>query len=211
MNPRGPRSAGFTLLELTVALAIFALLSTLAYGGLRQVLEARDQTARVAARLSAVQSAVAILCRDLEQAVPREVRDEYGDRRAPLLARPDEPVLLELTTGGWRNPAGLPRSTLRRVGYGLDLGTLRRYTWAVLDRAQDSRPRASALLSEVRRLEMQFLDESRNWHPEWPPLGTAPEAAGLPLAVEVTLELEDWGLVQRVVRLPDGVVAGAQS
>ena len=32
--------AGFTLLELVVALAVFAVLATLAYGGLRQVLQA---------------------------------------------------------------------------------------------------------------------------------------------------------------------------
>jgi len=44
MNPSArTRSAGFTLLEILVAVGIFALFSAMAYGGLIRVLDTRDR------------------------------------------------------------------------------------------------------------------------------------------------------------------------
>ena len=74
--------------------------------------------------------------RDIEQVVPRTVRDEYGDAQSPLVGGED----LQLTRAGWRNPGGRQRSTLQRVGYALEEQQLVRYCWSVLDRAQDSEP-----------------------------------------------------------------------
>jgi general secretion pathway protein J len=70
---------GFTLLELLVALAIFAVLATMAYAALNSVLTARKQVEAKSARLSALQTALMIMERDVEQAVPRGIRDEFGD------------------------------------------------------------------------------------------------------------------------------------
>jgi general secretion pathway protein J len=203
MTARHARSpiAGFTLLEITVALAIFAVLSTLAYGGLRQILDARRDTERAAERLAALQTAMYRLAADLEQAAPRPVRSEYGDSQQPLVGSGSGGTI-ELTSASWRNPAGLPRSTLRRVGYEIQGGVLTRLTWPVLDRSTDTRPEPEELLDHVLQLGFRFLDDRREWHADWPPGARQGEEASLPLAVEVTLELEDWGLVHRLVRLP---------
>lgn len=207
-----PRQSGFTLLELTVALAIFAVLSTLAYGGLRQVLEARRETERVADRLAALQGALRQIELDLEQAAPRPIRDERGAPQGPLVASAISDLALELTSASWRNPAGLPRSTLRRVGYRVKNGVLFRYAWAVLDRSPDSQPVAEVLLTNVHQLELRFLDPQREWQREWPPLAQGSGGSqALPLAVEVTLELADWGVVQRLFRLPDARLPGSEA
>jgi general secretion pathway protein J len=198
----GPR--GFTLLELTVALAIFAVLSTMAYGGLRQVLEARRQTEQVADRLTALQLAVRQIELDLEQAAPRPIRDERGAPRAALVSTADGDFVVELTTASWRNPAGLHRSTLRRVAYRVKNGVLIRYAWSVLDRSPDSQAVAEALLPETRHVGLRFLDSEQQWHGDWPPLGQGGDGPqDLPIAVEMTLDLADWGTIQRLFRLPD--------
>jgi general secretion pathway protein J len=195
------RLTGFTLVEITVALAIFAVLSTLAYGGLRQLIEAQRQTERFEARLAALQTALRQVEHDLEQAAPRAVRDERGDLQPPFVGSTDG--TLTLTSASWRNPAGLTRSRLRRVAYGLQGGALTRVAWPVLDRAPDTAPETEALLTEVAELGLRFLDEKREWHAEWPPLGAAGgDPAATPLAVELVLELEDWGVVRRLFRLP---------
>ena len=204
--PQRAPGAGFTLLELTVALAIFAVLSAMAYGGLRQVLDARQQTERVAERLAGLQGAFRQLKLDLEQAAPRPVRSEYGDPQPALVASGDGEFAVELTTASWRNPAGLPRSTLRRVAYRLHKGVLSRFTWGVLDRAPDTRPEREELLPGVMQIGLRFLDADLKWHSEWPPLATRDGGLqALPLAVEVTLDLEDWGPVLQLFRLPSAM------
>ena len=65
---------GFTLIELMIALAIFAVLSAMTYGGLRAVLNARNQSDQQAERLATLQTALVIMGRDIEQATPRSIR-----------------------------------------------------------------------------------------------------------------------------------------
>ena len=47
------------------------------------------------------------------------------------------------------------------------------------------------------------MDSNRTWHEQWPPLGfSAPDTPRLrPIAVEFTVELEDWGEIKRLVEV----------
>ena len=61
---RALHSQGFTLLELLIALAVFAVLATMAYGVLRNVLHTQQTTEDAAARLQQIQQAIFYLyCR----------------------------------------------------------------------------------------------------------------------------------------------------
>ena len=197
--------AGFTLLELLVALSIFGLLAAMAYNGLNTVMKARQVTEQHATRLTQLQMAFLWLGRDIEQTADRAIRDEYGEVQPPMNAVEFGRYQLELTRGGWRNPAGRARSNLQRVAYGLRDGELVRSYWSVLDRAQDSTPLESVLLDGVDKLELRFLDSNRQWHELWPAtlLGSAQQAsADQPIAVEVTLETEAEGRITRLFRVP---------
>ncbi len=205
MNPTGPwgkrMCRGFTLLELLVALAIFGLVAVMAYGGLGTVLEQRAATDESAQRLSALQKTYLVMQRDIEQAVARAIRDEFGDEQAPLTGVPS----LQLTRGGWSNPAGRPRSSLQRVGYNLEDQQLIRYTWPILDRAQDSEPLKQALADSIISMEVRYLDTANNWRDTWPdlePRGGMPPASGLPVAVEIMLEHERYGNLTWLFQLP---------
>lgn len=193
-------SLGFTLLELLVATAVFAVLSSLAYGGLSAVLSARDETRRQAQRLQEVQTALQMLEQDLAQAVVRSIRDENGETRPAMLGSTEQNIL-ELTRAGWANPAEQPRSSQRRVAYGHKDGELLRASWYVLDRAQDTLAQQNVVLTGVQAWHLRFLDSERAWREEWPPLG-AGAATPFPLAVEVSMELRDWGVIRRLLRLP---------
>lgn len=191
-------ATGFTLIELVVALAIFALLSVMAYSGLRLVLDARERTAQQAERLATLQLAFTVIGRDLEQAVNRPVRDEFGDRAVAMNGTGTQ---IEFTRAGWRNPAGLRRSELQRVAYILEGATLRRLSWSSLDRVQSSAPFATTLLEGVQEVEIRFLDTQEQWLTFWPaPEAGTPAASALPRAVEISVETEHWGRITRLFR-----------
>jgi general secretion pathway protein J len=198
----GNNHEGFTLLELLVALAIFSLIAVMAYGGLETVLKQQARTEENAESLAGLQKTYLVMQRDIEQAVPRPIRDEFGDQQAPLIGT----TLFQLTRGGWNNPANQPRSTLQRVGYSLEDRQLIRYAWLVLDRAQDSVPTRQPLAEDIESMEVRYLDETGNWQDQWPPIqaGSNPVAnpADFPRAVEMTLEHTRFGILTWLFQLP---------
>jgi len=196
------RREGFTLLELLVALAVFSLVSIMAYSGLRTVLQSKQQTEQRALRIQQLQSAVLMLERDLGQFTPRAIRDEYGDEQPALSSSDYGPIRLEFTHGGWQNPTASTRSNLQRVAYGIEDEQLIRLSWTELDRAQGSEPYRAVLLEKVRELNLRYMDEAREWQTQWPPNGLAPgDPVPVPRAVEVTLVLEDLGAIRRIFPL----------
>lgn len=202
-------TAGFTLLELLVALSIFAVLALLAYGGLTSMLNTRAQADEHAEALRELQLAYRTLERDIEQYVPRSVRDEYGQEHPAISAGMEIGAALELTHGGWRNPAEQPRSTLQRVAYSVQDDTLVRSVWMSLDRPADAKPAEQELLRGVAELQLRLLDANDTWQERWPPAGqitpppgTPVPAAPPPRAVEMVLKTERWGELRWLFRFP---------
>lgn len=192
---------GFTLLELLVAVAVFAVLSAMAYGGLSNVIDNSQQTELSMKRLQQVQLAMLKISRDFTQLSQRGIRDEYGNPNNYILTGEGGDFIIEFSRGGRRNPAELQRSHLQRVAYKLEENTFSRLYWPHLDRTQEMQPYESVLLEDVEDASIRFLDNSNEWHNEWPPLS----ATGLPgdtsvalSAIEFTLELQDWGELVRI-------------
>lgn len=201
-----PRPAsGFTLLELLVALAIFALLSVMAYAGLSTILTTNQVLETNMERLTEVQRSITFLSRDIRQTVNRAIRDTYGDQKQPLIGASEFDTLgspiIELTHTGYANPLGIKRSLLQRVAYRIEEETLYRNSWRVLDQAQDSQADALAICHDVEALKLRYLDEANNWHEQWPPIDPEYQGPVLPKAIELSLTLTDWGKIVRLLPL----------
>ncbi len=192
---------GFTLLELLVALAVFAVLSAMAYSGLQSVLRAREGTRVQSERLVALQTAFAWFGKDLEQTQARAVRNPYGETLKPFGAANEQDYQIEFTRAGWSNPfpsEKRQRSYLQRVAYGVrDKQLLRKY-WFDLDRDYESPAFETPLLDGISALEFRFVDANLQYQTQWPPLGSTEV---LPQAVEVTFDLDGVGKVTRLFRL----------
>ena len=203
---RRMRSSGFTLLEVLVAVAIFVIVGVLALTGYNELSMQSGRVETSAARIRAVQSAFTHLNQDFATLEPRPVRQPIGEGLVPALQANDKQVdeLVELTRSGWSNPAGVPRPTLQRVAYRLVDNKLRRDYWVSLDHVSTEDPVSSVMLDRVKSVKLRFLASNRQWQDQWPPLGySAPDLMSVrPLAVEVTLELEDWGKIARIVETP---------
>ena len=181
------RARGCTLIEMMVAVAIFAVLAVLAYAGLDAVLRQRAELDRHYRNLHALQRAYQVMQRDFSQAAPRGVRDELGGPLPALRGDPSGRVVA-VTRAGYPNPAGVRRSQLLRVRYVLRDQQLLRLQFPVLDRAPVGLPRPDVLLHGVRSLRLRYLDTSGNWQRSWPPVGAT--ATTLPRAVAVTVQLD---------------------
>jgi general secretion pathway protein J len=212
-------SRGFTLVELLVALVITAFLFAMGYGAVNQALAQTGGIEEQQARLLAVQSAFRILAQDLQQVVARPIRQPVGnDWQAAFQAGAPSQVtsgtaLVTLTRTGWANPAGVQRPALQRVSYLLVDETLRRDHWPVLDPTLATQPIQRELLTKVKTVQLRYMDTNRQWIEQWPnpglilppptvqpqPLNTL---RAIPLAVEITLELDDWGKLVRVFEIP---------
>lgn len=199
----GAESRGFTLIEVLIAIAIFAIMSVLAYGGLNSVIASQEQTEQTLVRLKQLQLTMTKLKRDIEQAAERDGKDELGGILWKMASNADTDQFLALTRNGWRNPADLVRSHLQRVAYRLDGSELIRTSWPYVDRAQDSQGSEIVLIDNIRSVEVRFYDIDGEWVNTWPTAAvqTSGTPVPLPRAVEVTLEMGDWGEIVRIFRV----------
>jgi len=195
------KARGFTLIEIIVVLAVFALIGVISGRIISGVLDNQRLLEDRGDRLAEVQLAMKILQRDVMQLNARRIRDQLGDSTEPLMIGADG--MMEFTRAGWRNPLQQPRSELQRVGYIVQDDDLYRAYWSVLDRPPDAEPHLQKLLSGVKQIEFFALDVSGNEHSFWPLLGdyaTDPDAA---LAgIIMRLEIEPFGVVERVWAVP---------
>jgi general secretion pathway protein J len=216
---RRARLGGFTLVELLVAMAIFAIIGIIALTGLSNFIRQRDLAEERTRRWQEVQLAVRTIVQDLSQIQPRPTRDELGETYQPsVLANPNAQFALEFSRGGWANPGGFNRGTVLRVAYNVEeheddkntasrmrsrnvRNALYRLHWPVMDRTLATVPVKTEILDKVDNIEVRFLDSSGEWQTEWPPLRmNGPQRYVIrPRAIEVVIELEDFGRISRIV------------
>jgi general secretion pathway protein J len=191
---------GFTLLEVLVSIAIFAVIGLGANQMLRTMIDTHDRTKLKIETMNEMTRVFAALERDFGQAVPRYIRDEFGDPIPSLLVAQGA-YAVELTRTGWSNPINLPRSNLQRVAYGVNQDEqLVRSFWLVLDRAEESEPVEQILLPGVQDFRISLLTQDGQTTNVWPD-GNFEEA--FPSTVEIFLETEALGELRKVYNLVD--------
>lgn len=209
--------AGFTLMEVLVAITITAVIGLGVWQVISGIILSRDRVDVVANEFESVQRAFLLLERDVHQIVDRPIRNIYGDFE-PALSSRDEAFALTLTRQGWRNPLGRKRSELQRSAYELTGEELHRRYWITVDRGQEEESQNQKLLEDVTEFDVRFMDQERNWVDDWPPEddggGNSNPGMGqiqaLPLGIELTLTHRRFGELVRVFSMPDFDRASAQ-
>lgn len=199
------KAAGFTLLEMVIAISIFALVGAVSYTSLDHFLATRDLVDAHNRATRQLQRAVGHFERDVRFLTRRSIRDGIGET-LPALVGGDadaigDAVLVEMTVAqpSYRNPRW---HRVRRVGWALVDGRLIRQVWPVLDRDFDSTPRETALLDGVRTASVRYygrvsgqrvVESSAQWDEG--------NGSDLPLAIELILTLDDNTTYRRLVEV----------
>jgi general secretion pathway protein J len=199
VTPR--RERAFTLVELLVALAIFALVSAFAYRGLAVLLDSRAALDRDSRKWRDLALFVGRFERDVQAVLDRPALGPSGTPMSPVTSLLDlggsTARGLALTRAGatlYANELSAPQ----RVGYRLAEGRVDRLSWPGLDAGPRAQATATPVLEDVRALSFRFLDRGSEWRSEWA-LSANP---GLPLAVEMALDLAGGERIVRIVDIP---------
>jgi general secretion pathway protein J len=209
-----PRSEdGFSLIEVLVAVAVFAVVSSISVGLLAGALRSKEQGEAALERLASVQRASALLREDIGQLVLRPARDGQGlvdprvfaiDVEGTELVRTAGGAreIIVLTRTGWANPGSVqPRSTLQRVAWVLEGDALYREARAYPDASGDADPRRQLIIQGLSAVRLDVL-AGGVWTnlARMTPGGEA--AASPPEAVRLRYDLAGFGAIEHVALSP---------
>ena len=201
------KTAGFTLIEMLLAVALFAVISVASFQILSTVTDSNGHSEEVIEQLHGVERAFFWMERDFLQATRRQVR---VDGEAPSdkvfvggeLIFDSEGGAVAFTHDGWRNPGLiLPRSEIQSVSYRMFEGNLERSFYNYPDPVRGEKPRVQVLLSNIDGLKFEYFSED-GWGDSW-------EQEGIPSAVKVVIETEALGEIERWFKLAGSNALGA--
>ncbi len=186
---------GFTLLEVLLAVAIFAMISLASFSIFDGVLKSDAHSKLYSERLNQVQRAWLFIERDLLQLARRSMRIEgeaplsgFIHNDVELLSSSDQSIAF--VRQGWTNPGLLiPRSDLQSVAYRLNDNNLERLHFNFVDSVVGEPPKERVLIHGVTALSFEYY-YSNDWQQEL-------QEQQLPLAIRVNITSEELGELHR--------------
>ncbi|MEZ5540065.1 MAG: type II secretion system minor pseudopilin GspJ [Pseudomonadales bacterium] len=213
-------NAGFTLIEVMVAIAIFAVISTGVYRVLSAMVDSQDRVAAHANALRDLQRSLWFIAMDMNQIVMRDVRLP-NDNRSPALQSDKDSYLLIFTRQGLRNPLLDARSDLERVAYSLGTSpqesntketskrgrekSLLRHTWGAVDRKEGAKENIQVLFNDVEKVDLSFMNARGDWKREWPEQkkDEKEHVRELPVAIKLTVKSSRYGELEQIYQVGD--------
>lgn len=190
MNSRLRLQQGFTLLEVMIALMVFALISMMTWQIIHGAMENSAFTDKQTANLSQLQLTWSRLERDLSQMLPRAVN---GDEQALRLS---ENALVFTTQDGLASFGNPQEPEIIRVTWRLKDNTLWREVAPALDLASPTEGVQVPVLEHVKSGQWRFFAEG--WRNDWT------SKTAIPQGVELTVTLENDEAWRWVFVVTDG-------
>ena len=201
-------SRGFTLIEMLLAVIIFAFVGVASVAMLDTVAKSDEASRQSIERMEKLQRALMLLERDIWQITPRQVRinGEAPGKvtlagAANFIESDDDGI--SFSHAGWTNPGMvLPRSEVQLVGYRLKEQKLERLFYLYPEAVTGTEPTVQTLLDGVDELKFRFMAEPSEeqqselqWLESW-------DRAKWPRAVKVTITSPELGNIERIFMLP---------
>lgn len=218
---------GFTLIEILVALFIFAIMGVLAAKSLQDIIRVHNHLKARDRQTMEVIMTMTLLRRDMNNAIDRPVLNADGQKSGAFLGSGNA---ITFTRAGILNPFDKSRqSNMMRMEYELDGDKFVRLTWSVLDAVPDTKPAKQVLLNDVSDISWQFIASNGKKASSWPmPKQNNSDAqqqdiqtqqatqimpiAPLPKAAMMVMHLKNQGVITGVFPIPgEGVKLASQN
>ncbi|EKD91991.1 MAG: hypothetical protein ACD_29C00260G0002 [uncultured bacterium] len=197
---------GFTLIEILIALMIFAIIGVMAALSLHSMIRTNNALKASDRRLMQLQIMMTLLRRDISQMIDRPILDADSTKEPAMTAPGDTEI--QFTRTGMVNPFAVNReSNMQRIGYFQEGDKFVRLTWNVLDRAPFTKPEKQVLLNNVQSVSWQMIAGDGHMTRIWPPainsiMEKQSDNSPLPLAVLMVIHAEKLGVIQGVFPVP---------
>lgn len=201
------KTKGFTLIEILIALMVFAILATITSSTLYYAFNARTRVNLQAERLNSLQLAISIIQQDTNQTVERAIR---GNEMRIFPVFVGQAQYLELTRDGNVNPKSLEkRSTLKRIALVCQEEKLLRRTWASLDPSDRNIYEDKVLLDNLSACNFKYLNQTLQVLDEWREQAVTQNQRKepFPKAIQMNLTLKDWGEMNLLFIIPEALYA----
>ena len=174
---------GFTLIEVMIALIIFAIIASITASAMHNTLTSREHLTKHMEQLTKWQLAVTMLERDFTQIVDRPIRTGKMLERAALIGTP---IYVEFTRGGVESMEGV---NLQRAAWICDKESLIRRHWLVLDPPNIQKYHDKHFLDNLKACKFEYITHKQTIKPSWNTdtniQGTMQEH--MPLAIKIKL------------------------
>ena len=213
---------------MVIAIALSALVAAMAYESFDGASRNAARTREVLDAVNTLDKAWQLIGQDMRNIVPlnpelpnTQVRFEAASQNTKGMGTFQ--VVMVFARRGWVNPLGRMRSDLQQVNYRVAEGKLwrdylpeRNLPLENIDFERDSFHQL--LLDDVIDVQVRFLsdaqikangksvlegnDYSKAWEPMWPPINNGVGGAVMPIAIEISIELEGVGRSVRLFEIP---------
>jgi general secretion pathway protein J len=190
---------GFTLIEILIALMIFAVISVLAYRATSALTGGEQRLTEEASHWRAIEQVFTRLEADVRQSLPRPLTE--GRRTLPPWTGQREPqrrVELQFARAAPGLPTTVATAHGQRMAYVWQKnergGALELLYWPAFDNAPNTAPQRYLLLDGIALFQVNYLTKSGEWIDEWPRFGEAV----MPRAMRVQLAAADGAVIERL-------------
>lgn len=217
---------GFTLIEILIALFIFAIMSVMTAIGIRRMIRTQQHVTIATHALQRLQLAMTLFQRDISAINPHRIKQDQTSAGALIESQADG---VRFITANDVNPSMYAaRGILRQVAYQVQNGVWVRSTWPVADPLRDTPEVTQALLPNVESVEIKYISNNGRELSSWPPnnendsrnilnllenrnllhLDSQQQA---PAGIEIEIKSKTYGVIRRLFAINEEYLAPARS
>ena len=199
------KTNGYTLIEVVIALAIFAIVSLLSTSVVMNSFNTYRDLKQKTTRLNRIQLVITMMRYDITQILNRSIRGNEMHLFPPFIG---ETNYTEFTRAGVINPEqGIKASHLKRVAFLCAKNQLIRRSWYSLDSTSRSAYHDKILLSHLEKCSFAYISRNLERLYEWRPYAVQQNQhqAFLPSAIEFNFEIKKLGPASLLFIIPEGL------
>lgn len=190
---------GFTLIELMIAIMVFAIISLISYRIIISLLTTKEVVNKYQSKWGEVSQVINKINNSIKNAIPLTIRDEYGIIKPAILGKnkleDKYDSQLEITISGSIGDDIYGSNPPQRIGFRFIDNKLYLVSWPVLNRVITTTPRFDILLNNVKVFKIEYYYPNREWKDFWPLDINSYNT--LPIGLRITIELFSGEIIFR--------------